>query len=953
MSQKKLTVMNKVLQSCMIALAATTLFSACQKDKEHFVDLTAVIVDQPVSNAKVYIDGIYGCWQHGDAVKIKSGSNGTADYALLVSGSEESATRATILDVTEGTPYTAGYPAANATITGNGTLTIDVPASQSYAEASIYSGAATAKQRIVCPMAAYSPDGSDLKFYNVAAMLAVTVKNSESSDLSLYAVEVESDKSPLSGTASVSVDANGASITDATGTSQSVTLTFGTTVTLAGGASRTVYIPVLPIGDSEGEKSTLTVHVKATANADGSGSKYTFHGESANAISIEANQIGNVPVTLNTSNPETEVNDYFWGQGTEECPFLIASQVDLKNLRNVVTHINLSSYNDSKYNTSSVYYKQTADIDLSSETTWGKSGSEPYDYAIGCDMVTARRFNANYDGDNHWVNLAIGNIGSDLNAKTGLGLFGVVGGGGSIKNLTVKGSIAAQYRNIYVGGLVGHIKGEFTIDNCRNEIPLTTYNNSNFTDSKYGGIIGHIEAGSGTSVTISNCKNTANIQRSGYGHVGGICAYMTSGAVTYTKDTNAATVSGTGTSGTYYTGGICGASYSTNVTATYSYCRNDGAVSSTMNGTGGIIGYVTGTQSFNNCENNGVISGTSYTGGIVGYGYASVTITNCINKKAISGGNASGGILGYGYARPTVSYCQNEGTVTSTSTGVGGIMGYGKGIDCSYCENTSDATIQGTHKIGGIIGNTDGSSTTVITNCKNFATVKATSNASTSGVAGIVGKVEHSATITRCINAGEIIATTGGGNIYVGGILGVTVSGAAVVKDCGNRGALKPTNAFATAGIVGQIRNGSLASSNLITNCYNTATFTITTKSTWTGGITTSHNNSKATVTNCWFSGSFSGTGTMTYKGDISSQNGSSNGVTGVSNYSVNQYTGTSNYYTTRNYSITQNGDGEYITSNSEQFLKDALNNWVSLNDGYGAWTSNDYTELPHLAWED
>lgn len=386
----------------MIALAATTLFSACQKDNEHLVDLTAVIVDQPVSNAKVYIDGIYGCWQHGDAVKIKSGSNGTENYSLTVTGSGEAATRATILDVTEGAPYTAGYPGGNVTSVGDGTLTIDVPASQSYAEAAIYSGAETVKQRIVCPMAACSPDGSDLKFYNVAAMLAVTVTNSESSDLSLYAVEVESDKSPLSGTASVSVDANGAAITGTSGTSQSVTLTFGTTVTLAGSESRTVYIPVLPIGDSEGEKSTLTVHVKAT-KSDGT-KKYTFHGVSANAISIEANKIGNVPVTLDVDDPETAVNDYFWGLGTEECPYLIENYTDLNNLRILVNGGN------TLYNADTVYYLQTAASISVSEWT-SAIGTSDYPFV------------SHYNGNN-------GNI----TAIPKTGLFGYAGGG-SIKNL--------------------------------------------------------------------------------------------------------------------------------------------------------------------------------------------------------------------------------------------------------------------------------------------------------------------------------------------------------------------------------------------------------------------------------------------------------------------------------------------------------------------------------------
>lgn len=789
--------MNRISYLFLTLLASAALFTACQKDTEHLVNLSAVIADRPGNNAKVYINGNYGCWQQGDAVKIKSGSNGTDSYSLTVAGSEEVATKATINNVKEGTPYTAGYPGANVTAIGDGTLNIEVPSSQSYVEAAIYNGAATNEQRIVCPMAAYSPDGSTLKFYNVAAMLAVTVTNSESSDLTLYAVEVESDKSPLSGTATVTVNTDAAisSISSNASTSNNVTLTFGTTVTLAASASKTVYIPVLPIGSGEGEKSTLTVHVKAT-KSDGT-KKYTFHDVSSSAISIAQNQIGNVPITLNTSNPETEVNDYFWGQGSEECPFLIENQTDLENLR-TVTNAGTSGYVGN-----TVYYKQIADIELSSWTT-----------AIG--NTSSYAFSANYNGGGY----SITNLTLNITDDASYGLFGYAGGGNTIKNITVDGSIKSSYKANYDGiaGLVRESTAALTIERCTTNVSIIDVATGNLSyktghagilgcasgattiryckntgdviegaghyirGMAYGGILG---INNNASTSIEHCDNTGNILQErtnntnvNYGKIGGICG-QTMVNINISNCTNSGTVRNTGNSSSSGSaGGILGAVYEqiandggstagTISNITVSNCTNTGDVSLTANTagcSGGIIGVV-GSAADNSCTSLVV----------------TVTVSDCIHQNAnVSSVYRAGGIVGLFRAKNTssltISGCKciggDEYSISSgTGNYTGGIVGYtlNTKLSISNCEN--HIPVSGGAYCGGILGYvSNGSSSSYaveITGCSNTAMVR-TTGVTPNYAAGIVAHVsKHSLTIDNCHNTGAIR----GGN-YTGGLVG-------------------------------------------------------------------------------------------------------------------------------------------------------------------------------------
>lgn len=204
----------------------------------------------------------------------------------------------------------------------------------------------------------------------------------------------------------------------------------------------------------------------------------------------------------------------------------------------------------------------TQSIDLNSQA-WTPIGND-YDH----------EYSGTFDGQNETIsNLSI-------NATTGYqGLFGNVGKTGTVKNLTVGGTVSVKANGNYVAGLVGFNKG--TIDNCTTNVNVTR--DSTSTSAYTGGITGQ------NNGTIIRCYNG--------GAVKGVIA-----------------------------GGIAG--YQSEATSSISGCYNAGAIScpqgNLASGTGGIVGKTNKTGYVYNCINAGVIesestlAANSYVGGIVG-----------------------------------------------------------------------------------------------------------------------------------------------------------------------------------------------------------------------------------------------------------------------------------------------------------------------------------------------
>lgn len=297
----------------------------------------------------------------------------------------------------------------------------------------------------------------------------------------------------------------------------------------------------------------------------------------------------------------------FAGGGTETSPYIISSPEDLTRLAADVN--GGESY-------SGVYFELTADITV---TNWTPIG----------DYVASMKFSGIFNGGNHVI--TINGLAPASNPERGYqGLFGYVDG--RIQNLTVAGTVHSDAKN--VGGIVGFLNTEGTIENCRNKASVRSdYSGTNRNACSVGGIAAQITG------TIINCVNEGNIKGN---DVGG-----------------------------NYAGGIAGQIINGSIES----CYNTGSVESDTD-CGGIAGYAYpagfgDSITIKNCYNTGKIStsGTRYAGGIVGYGNGNKTsIINCYSNGLVSGSNRSG-IVGFNFNTEIANCYYLEGTAE------GGIQG--------------------------------------------------------------------------------------------------------------------------------------------------------------------------------------------------------------------------------------------------------------------------------------
>lgn len=350
-------------------------------------------------------------------------------------------------------------------------------------------------------------------------------------------------------------------------------------------------------------------------------------------------------------------------------------------------------------NMSGKYVKLTADI-----------GTEeaPVTTAIG---TSSNPYCGNFDGNGKEVYV-------NLSSTSAIGVFAYYRGG-SISNLTVRGTIA--------------------------------YTNTTTTDhSTVGGVVGMILKNA--TATITNCKNYATIQAPDNCSAGGIVG-KNNGGVTISGCTNYGNVNG-GKLGknNRSIGGIIG--WINQVDTRIENCINNGAVSSTGDtattaGTGGIVGISGMSRAvIDGCINNGTVSGYRFIGGVIGRVIQNATITNVSNTAAVSGTRDIGGIIGgtdnTKINELYVTGATNSGVVTGTGDFIGGIVGYinSTGNVLTDCTNTGNIT--GVKCVGGIIGLVNGSNTATVDN----ATVRDCTISGSQSVGGWIGRIVADATAT-------------------------------------------------------------------------------------------------------------------------------------------------------------------------------------------------------------
>ena len=253
-----------------------------------------------------------------------------------------------------------------------------------------------------------------------------------------------------------------------------------------------------------------------------------------------------------------EMSDHFDGAGTEEEPYEINSDKDLKLLAYHVANEEVDGYEG-------YYFALTRDISLSDTASW-----LPIGYFTEAGDSEPKPFKGNFNGQGYRVyNLKISDTTQDY-----AGLFGSVHGA-VIENLTVDGQVNAHSKAAL---LVGETN-DSTISNC-----------SSRGQVRGVGVIGGI-VGEAYDSVILECTNTAGV-------LGGTDADGVNDA---------------------YAGGICGSAQSSfmsdctsDTTDSYSALYSEGYV-------GGIAGNIYETEIYNTYV-EGKVGSTSadYIGGLVG-----------------------------------------------------------------------------------------------------------------------------------------------------------------------------------------------------------------------------------------------------------------------------------------------------------------------------------------------
>ena len=255
------------------------------------------------------------------------------------------------------------------------------------------------------------------------------------------------------------------------------------------------------------------------------------------------------PTTPMTALAE-EIPSFGGGTGTQEDPWLIASQADLIALAEFLNSGNAETFdteNAGVGNCHGYYFKQTADIDLTG-VTW-----EPIGYSGSC------YFAGNYDGGGHSITNAVSTGKVDPDGFATAGIFGWVAFG-SVENLHVKNAnfVATGQNNYsYVGGIAGVCYGS-SIKNCSVEnSSLESRRNNN--NNCAGSIVGYSTGGTFEKCAAEN--NQIRTMAYGGGFVGEVDDGYGVGNSTFTNcyGANCTVISETDDSqGTSFSGGFAG-----------------------------------------------------------------------------------------------------------------------------------------------------------------------------------------------------------------------------------------------------------------------------------------------------------------------------------------------------------------------------------------------------------
>ena len=265
------------------------------------------------------------------------------------------------------------------------------------------------------------------------------------------------------------------------------------------------------LGDTEDGPSTITgsggtvFNGKVTVTPGSTIESGTFNGEVINNGTITGGVFNNTVSGSGTITGGT-FNTPMTGSGTETDPYQIGTADQLKLFRDIVNGTGDQAQNRG------AYAVLTANIDLNNEP-WTP---------IGPDRDSA--YTGTFDGQGHTVK----NLSVTVNVQPGrAGLFGCVKDG-TIRKLTVAGSVSCTANQGWCGGIAGYAMDE-TIENCAS---LCTVSCTGI-DARVGGIVGLVDYNSRTLI-IRDCYNIGKItgrSDNGSGDAGGICGFYMNGKI--------------------------------------------------------------------------------------------------------------------------------------------------------------------------------------------------------------------------------------------------------------------------------------------------------------------------------------------------------------------------------------------------------------------------------------
>lgn len=312
-------------------------------------------------------------------------------------------------------------------------------------------------------------------------------------------------------------------------------------------------------------------------------------------------------------------------------------------------------------------------------------------------------FTGKFDG----LDYNIFNLNINRADENNVGLFGVVGSGAVINNVTlVGGSITGQS---YVGSLAGTVQKGAHISNITNSAGVNGIKTGDEGGTSIGGIIGQSNGGEYT-----NLVNTGTVTGD-TNNIGGLIGNMSGGSLGGTSyNLGAVTAKG------YNVGGLVGNALNAVIGDGEHLVYNRLNVTGAYN-VGGIVGNMEGTQVYN-AENSGNVLADQFMptnsplykqyeyhtdhpntdngdGNADGLAHADAYIANV---GGIAGSSSGGSLISGALNLGDVSSSQN-GDTYYVAGNVGGVVG--SAVDTNITNATNrENEIRGAHNVGGIAG---------------------------------------------------------------------------------------------------------------------------------------------------------------------------------------------------------------------------------------------------------